>query len=97
MHFFTDTLEYAKDDEPMKEAEPDWNEWVPNPHLNRLERWLTNVDLGKPPSDEEKAQEQFGIGWSSEEERAQVQAQEDLDESKIEGLIRTHTCRAPHR
>ena len=48
-------LEYVNDDKPMKEVEPDWSKWVANPHLNRLEKWLAEVDLGKPPSDEEKA------------------------------------------
>ena len=62
-------MEYADDDELMKEVEPDWSEWVANPHLNCLGKWLVEVDLGKPPSDKEKAQERFGIGWSSEEER----------------------------
>ena len=45
-------LEYTKD-KPMKEVEPDWNKWVPS--VNYLERWLANTDLGKSPSDEEKA------------------------------------------
>ena len=90
-------LEYVGDDELMEEGELDWTEWVPNPHLNRLGKWLADVDLGKPPSDEEKAQERFGIGWSSQEERDEVQVQEDFDDSEIEGLIRTHTCRPPHK
>ena len=81
----------------MKEVEPDWTEWVPNPHLNRLWKWLAELDLGKPPSDEEAAREQFRLGWSSEEEREEVEAQEDFDESKIEGLLRTHTRRPPRR
>ena len=55
------------------------------------------MDLGKPPSDEETAQGQFGLGWSSEEEREEVEAQEDFDESEIEGLLRTHTRRPPRR
>ena len=42
-------------DKPMKEVEPDWSEWVANPYLNRMGKWLAEVDLGKPPSDEEKA------------------------------------------
>ena len=54
-------LEYAEDNEPMKEIEPDWKEWVPNPHLNRLVKWLAEMDLEKPPSDEETAQEWFGL------------------------------------
>ena len=36
------------------------------------------------------SQEQFGLGWSSEEERAKVEVQEYFDDSEIEGLIRTH-------
>ena len=79
----------------MKKAEPDWNKWVPS--INYLERWLANVDLGKPPNDKGKAREGFGLSWSSEDEREEVEAQEDFDESEIEGLIRTHTHRPPHR
>ena len=67
----------------MKEVKPDWSEWVSNPYLNFLGKWLADVDLGKPPSDKEQAQEQFGIGWSSQDEREEVEAQEDFDESKI--------------
>ena len=85
------------DDEPIKEVKPDWSEWVSNPYLNYLGKWLANTDLGKPPSDEEQAREQFRLGLSSEEERAEVEVQEDFDESEIEGLIRTHTHRPPHR
>ena len=48
-------LEYVADNELMKEVELDWKEWVPNPHLNRLGKWLAETDLGKPPSDEEMA------------------------------------------
>ena len=90
-------MEYAKDDEPMKEVKSDWKEWVPNPYLNRLGKWLAETDLGKPPSDEETARKQFGLGWCSQDEREGVEAQEYFDESKIEGLIRTHTCCPPHR
>ena len=68
----------------------DWTEWVPNPHLNRLGKWLAEMDLEKPPSDEEEARNRFGLGWSSEEERGEVKAQEDFNESEIEGLLRTH-------
>ena len=90
-------MEYVGDDEPMEEGELDWTEWVPNPHLNCLGKWLADVDSGKPPSDEEKAREQFGISWSSQEEREEVEVQEDFDNSEIEGLIRTHTHRPPCR
>ena len=81
----------------MKEIEPDWKEWVPNPHLNHLGMWLAEMDIGKPPSDEETARGRFGLGWSSKEEREEVEVQEDFNESEIEGLIRTHTCRPPRR
>ena len=81
----------------MKEVESDWKEWVPNPHLNCLGKWLAEMDLGKPPSDEEMAQERFRLDWCGQDEREEVQVQEDFDESKIEGLIRTHTCRPPRR
>ena len=81
----------------MKEGELDWTEWVPNPHLNRLGKWLADVDLGKPPSDEEMARARFGLGWSSKEEREEVEVQEDFNDSEIEGLIRTHMCRSPRR
>ena len=48
-------MEYADDNKPMKEVEPDWSEWVANPHLNYFGRWLAKVDLAKPPSDKEEA------------------------------------------
>ena len=88
-------MEYVTDDEPMKGVELDWSEWVANPHLNRLGRWLADIDLGKPPSDEEKAQERFGIGWSSEEERAEANAYEEEEADKIDGLLRTHEHKPP--
>ena len=50
-------LEYAEDNELMKEVESDWSKWVSNPYLNYLGKWLANVDLGKPPSDKEQAWE----------------------------------------
>ena len=88
-------MEYVTNDEPTKGVEPDWSEWVANPHLNHLGRWLADVDLGKPPSDEEKAQERFGIGWSSEEERAKANAYEDEEAAEIDGLLRTHEHKPP--
>ena len=83
--------------EPMKEVKPDWSKWVANPHLNYLGRWLADVDLGEPLSDEEKAQGRFRIGWSSEEERAKVNAYEDEEAGEIDGLLRTHEWKPPHR
>ena len=55
------------------------------------------MDIGKPPSDEEVARKRFGLGWSSEEEREEVEAQEDFDEREIEGLLRTHIRHPPRR
>ena len=90
-------MEYVTDNEPMKEVEPDWSEWVASPYLNYLGKWLAEVDLGKPPSDEEKAWAQFGIGWSSEEERAEANAREEEEAEEIEGLLRTHERKPPCR
>ena len=89
-------MEYLSD-EPMKEVKPDWNEWVDDSSLNYLERWLAKVDLGEPPSDEEKACARFRIGWSSEEERAEANAYEDEEANKVEGLLRTHERKPPHQ
>ena len=55
------------------------------------------MDLGKPPSDEEQAHGQFGIRWSSEEERAEANAYEDEEANEIDGLLRTHERKPPHR
>ena len=88
-------MEYADDDEPMKEVELDWSEWVANPYLNCLGKWLAEVDLGKPPSDEEQARGRFGISWSSEEERAEVNAYEEEEADEINGLLRTHERKPP--
>ena len=90
-------LEYVTDNEPMKEVEPDWSEWVANPYLNYLGKWLAEVDLGKPPSDEEEARARFEIGWSSEEERAEANACEEEEAEEIEGLLRTHERKPPRR
>jgi hypothetical protein len=91
-------LEYAED-QPMKDREPspDYSKWVPPLYFKRLEERLAKTDLGKPPSDEEQGRARFGIGWSSEDERAEASALQDLEESEIEGLVRTHTRRIPCR
>ena len=82
-------------------GEPEWSQdlskFVSSSSFNCLGKWLAKVDLGKPPSDKECTREGFGLDWSSQEEREEVEAQEDFNESKIKGLIRTHTCRPPHR
>ena len=60
-------------------------------------KWLAEVDLGKPPSDEEEARARFRISWSSEEERAEANAREEEDADEIEGLLRTHERKPPRR
>ena len=92
------SLEYAED-EPM--GEPEWSQdllrFISSSSFNHLGKWLAKVDLGKPQSDEGKAWEGFKLDWSSQDEREEVEAQEDFNESKIEGLVRTHTHCPPHR
>ena len=56
---------------------------------------MAEVDLGKPPSDEEEARARFRISWSSEEERVKADAHEEEEADKIEGLLRTHERRPP--
>ena len=53
--------------------------------------WLADVDLGKPPSDEEEARSRFGIGWAAEAEAIQ-----DLKDEEIKGLVDTHDSPIPH-
>ena len=60
-------LEYASDHQvpsssrvpqegrPSREDSPDYSKWVLSGHFAKMEKWLANVDLGKPPSDEEEA------------------------------------------
>ena len=60
-------LEYASDhqvpsssrvpqeDRLSCEGSPDYSKWVSSNYFRRMSEWLANVDLGKPPSDEEKA------------------------------------------
>ena len=58
---------------------------------------VAKVDLGEPPSDEEKARARFGISWSSEEERAEANAYEDEEADEVEGLLRTHEHKPPRQ
>ena len=48
-----------------------------------MSEWLANVDLGKPPSDEEEAQSRFGIGWAEEAARAEAEAHQDFKDEEI--------------
>ena len=56
---------------------------------------LANVDLGKPPSDEEEAQGRFGIGWAEEASQAEAETWQDFKDEEIEGLVDTHDSPVP--
>ena len=60
-----------------------------------MEKWLANVDLEKPPSDEEEARGRFGIGWAEEAARVEAEAHQDFEDEEIEGLVDTHTSPIP--
>ena len=47
-----------------REGSPDFSKWVSSDYFGKMVEWLADVNLGKPPSDEEEAQSQFGIGWA---------------------------------
>ena len=50
-------LSKKDEDVPMGcEGSPDYSKWVPSDYFGKMLEWLANVDLGKPPSDEEEAQ-----------------------------------------
>ena len=57
--------------------------------------WLANVNLGEPPSDEEKARSRFGIRWAKEAVRAEAEAHQDFKDEEIKGLVDTHTSPVP--
>ena len=60
-------LEYASDhqvqslsrvpqeDQPSREESPNYSKWVSSDYFGKMSAWLANVNLGKPPSDEEEA------------------------------------------
>ena len=90
-------LEYASDhqvpsssrdpqeDRPSREDSPDYSKWVPSGHFAKMSEWLANVDLGKPPSDEEEARSRFGIGWAEETARAEARSEEHT--SELQSLV----------
>ena len=100
-------LEYASDhqvpsssrdpleDRPSREGSPDYSKWVSSNYFRKMSEWLANVDLGKPPSDEEEARSRFGIEWVEEVARAEAEAHQDFEDEEIEGLIDTHTSPVP--
>ena len=60
---------------------------------SRCEGFLWSSDQGHG----QQACGRFRIGWSSEEERAEANAYEDEEADEIDGLLRTHECKPPHR
>ena len=100
-------LEYASDhpvlsssrvlpeDQSSHEESPDYSKWVSSDYFGKMLAWLANVDLGKPPSDEEEARSRFGIGWAEEAARAEAEAHQDFKDEEIEGLVDTHTSPIP--
>ena len=53
-------MEYASDIlKEEREGSPDYSKWVPSNYIRKMLEWLANVNLGKPPSDEEEAQGRF--------------------------------------
>ena len=78
------------------EGSPDYSKWVSSNYFRKMVEWLADVDLGKPPSDEEEAQSQFGIGWAEEVARAEDRAHQDFEDGEIEDLVDTHTSPVPH-
>ena len=85
-----------QEDRPSCEGSPDYSKWVSSDYFEKISAWLANVDLGKPLSDEEEAQSQFGIGWAEEVVRAEAKAIQDFEDEEIEGLVDTHTSPVPH-
>ena len=84
-----------QEDWPSCEDSPDYSKWVLSGHFAKMEKWLANVDLGKPPSDEEEARGQFGIGWAEEAARAEAEAHQDFEDEEIKGLVDTHSSPIP--
>ena len=81
--------------QPSREDSPDYSKWVPSGHFVKMSEWLANVDLRKPPSDEEEARGRFGIGWIDEAARAEAEAHQDFEDEEIAGLVDTHDSPVP--
>ena len=90
-------LEYALD-VPKEEGEgsPNYYKWVPSDYVGKMLEQLANVDLGKPPSDEEEAQGRFGIGWVEEVSWAEAEAWQDFKDEEVKDLVDTHNSPVPH-
>ena len=84
-----------QEDQPSREGSPNYSKWVSSDYFGKMSEWLANVNLGKPPSDEEEARGRFGIGWAEEAARAEAEAHQDFEDEEIEGLVDTHTSPVP--
>ena len=85
-----------QEDRPSHEESPNYSKWVSSDYFGKMSAWLVNVDLGKPPSDEEEARSRFGIGWAVEGARAEAEVHQDFEDEEIEGLVDTHSSPVPH-
>ena len=90
-------LEHASDIlKEEKEGSPDYSRWVPSDYIGKMLEWLANINLGKPPSDEEEAWGRFGIRWAEEVLWAEAEAWQDFKDEEIKGLVNTHDSPVPH-
>ena len=69
------------------EGSPDYSKWVSSDYFKKMQVWLTNVNLGKPPSDKEESRAWFRIKWTEEGVRAEASAFQDFKDSEIKGLV----------
>ena len=77
------------------EGSPNYSKWVFSNYFGKMVEWMADIDLGKPPSDEEEARTQFGIGWAEEAARAEAEAHQDFKDEEIKGLVDTHSSPVP--
>jgi hypothetical protein len=86
------SLEYLSDvpREERDRTSPDWSRQVPGDYFLRMDLRLAEVDLGRPPCDEESGRARFGIGWTNEAERIEAERVLALDDANIAGLVDTH-------
>ena len=94
-HLAPSSSRVPQEDGPSCEESPDYSKWVSSDYFGKMSAWLANVDLGKPPSDDEEARSRFGIGWAEEAARAEAEAHQYFEDEEIEGLVDTHSSPVP--
>ena len=92
---WTNSSRGPQEGRPSREGSPDYSKWVSSDYFRKMSEWLANIDLGKPPSDEEEARSRFGIVWAEEVARAEAEAHQDFEDEEIEDLVDTHTSPVP--